>query len=132
MFKKKRNGYFVLFNNPYIKWARAAIKSFLDWHPDWYVEAWVVNTLHDKISGEPFNDPRVNIHFIDQKFLGFDKEKEFCNSKRFTIFAENMDGYDKIITTDVDCLFRKRLDEIEKQLKQIEADRHQQFRELTE
>lgn len=107
------NAYFCLFNNPYTKWAKGAIQTFLNWHPDWEVECFVVNTVHDKISGGIFNDKRVHVHFIDKHFLGFDKEKEFCNSQRFVVFQEHAHKYDKIITTDVDCLFKKTLTEID-------------------
>jgi len=106
------NAYFVLFNNPYLKWARASIQTFLDWHPDWEVEVFIVNTLHSKVSGGIFNDKRVHLNFIDKKFLGLHGEKTYCNSERFIVFQEKAHLYDKIITSDVDCLFRKELTEI--------------------
>jgi hypothetical protein len=115
------NGYFVLFNNVYVKWARAAIQTFLDWHPDWKVEAFVVNTVHDKISGGVFNDERVNITFIETPYpRTLEKEKMFCNSKRFCVFAQHAKKYKKIVTTDVDILFTKRLTEIERELNKNE------------
>lgn len=111
------NAYFVLFNNPYSRWAKASIQTFLDWHPDWKVEAFVVNTIHDKISGGIFNDERVNINFIELPYpRSMETEKLFCNSQRFCVFAKHAHKYDKIITSDVDCLFRKRLTEIEDEL----------------
>jgi hypothetical protein len=111
-----KKGFFCLFNNRFVQYAQGAVITFLQHHPDWEVEAFVVNTLPGRLSHGIWNDRRVHLNRINRNFLGFDKERMFCNSMRFVEYMDKAKRYEKIICTDVDCLFKEPLTEIIDQL----------------
>ena len=114
------NAYCCMFNNKFVKYARAAITTFLRYHPKWHVEAFVVNTLNDKTKTGIFTDKRVHVTHIKKHFRSFKNERHFCNSMRFVEYLKVFDKYNKIIATDIDILFKKELKEIDKQLNKNE------------
>jgi hypothetical protein len=105
---------FISFNEPFVKYAEALIKSFWRYHKkgEWTVECFATNITSDLCQNKTFNNPSVIINNEHVEFVNAEEERCYMNSMRFVRYLDRLDKYDFVWMSDADALCLGNIDKL--------------------
>lgn len=110
---------FIAFNEPYIQYAEALIKSFWRYHSKshWTIECFTTNIDMNMFQKNPvFNDASVKINNEHVEFVNTEEERCYMNSMRFVRYADKIKDYDFIWMSDADALCIGNMDRLNEEM----------------